>query len=472
MSRRPLSARLAIAPCLLAAAGMAIAQDVPPQSDFQIDTVPGVNQYEPAIAGQSDGGFVVVWYTEPGADLDGDNTAVLARRFFSDGQPAGAEFLVNTHTRGSQTRPKVACAPSPNCILIWDSLIQDGSLEGVFGQIIDDAGDPVGDELQINQFTSMFQGTAEVAAFPSGFVVVWSSGDNQDGDDLGIFGRAFDNSGRPLADEVQVNSYSTGNQGSPSIAAAPDGGFLVTWMSSNQDGSGFGIFGQLYDRRGFASGTEFQVNDYTVGNQRDQAVASSASSYLVVWDSKQDGSEEGIFAQAYDTAGTPLGGEFQVNSYTTGRQTYPAVSSDGEQGFIVVWTSTDQDGSEQGLFGQRYDARADPIGSEFPVNTDTIGSQHRADVAATNSFVVVWQSRPGPADDRHIYGRLFGKTACVGDCDRNGAVSIAELVRGVNIALARAEVATCEILDQNENGTVSISELVQAVNNALQGCPL
>ncbi len=61
-------------------------------------------------------------------------------------------------------------------------------------------------------------------------------------------------------------------------------------------------------------------------------------------------------------------------------------------------------------------------------------------------------------------------TVCVGDCDGDGMVSIAELVRAVNIALAREDVSKCLAVDANKDGEVGINELIQAVNAALAGC--
>ncbi len=65
---------------------------------------------------------------------------------------------------------------------------------------------------------------------------------------------------------------------------------------------------------------------------------------------------------------------------------------------------------------------------------------------------------------------IFLKPGCPGDCNNNDAVSISELVVGVNIALNRAPVDRCLEMDVNGNGSVSISELVGAVRAALEGC--
>ena len=118
--------------------------------------------------------------------------------------------------------------------------------------------------------------------------------------------------------------------------------------SYGQDGSGFGVFGQRFNAAGLPQGSEFQVNSYTTGSQGCPAVASDASgNFVVVWTSSgQDGSGYGVFGQRFDASGLPQGSEFQVNSYTTGYQSYPAVASDANGNFVVVWESYGQDGSD------------------------------------------------------------------------------------------------------------------------------
>lgn len=62
------------------------------------------------------------------------------------------------------------------------------------------------------------------------------------------------------------------------------------------------------------------------------------------------------------------------------------------------------------------------------------------------------------------------RAQCEGDCDRNGAVAINELVAAVRIALGNGNVGECSAVDSNDSGTVEINELVAAVTRALGGC--
>jgi len=60
---------------------------------------------------------------------------------------------------------------------------------------------------------------------------------------------------------------------------------------------------------------------------------------------------------------------------------------------------------------------------------------------------------------------------CPGDCDGGGAVSVDELIRGVNIALGNTPVGDCPAMDDDGSGDVTVAELIRAVNAALGGCP-
>lgn len=59
---------------------------------------------------------------------------------------------------------------------------------------------------------------------------------------------------------------------------------------------------------------------------------------------------------------------------------------------------------------------------------------------------------------------------CVGDCTADRAVTVDELIKGVNIALGNVPLGTCTAFDPNRDKQVTIDELLAAVNRALNGC--
>jgi hypothetical protein len=61
---------------------------------------------------------------------------------------------------------------------------------------------------------------------------------------------------------------------------------------------------------------------------------------------------------------------------------------------------------------------------------------------------------------------------CDGDCDDNNAVTVDEILTGINIALGLASLERCTSVDIDGNGVVTVDELLLAVQGALEGCAL
>jgi hypothetical protein len=227
------------------------------------------------------------------------------------------------------------------------------------------------------------------------FVVAWTSY-GQDGSLAGIFAQRYASDGTQQGSKFQVNTFTTSAQLNPAVAAGANGDFVVAWESAGQDGSSLGVFAQRYASDGTQQGSEFQVNTFTTSAQAYPAVAAGADGdFVVAWTSDgQDGSSFGIFAQRYASDGTQQGSEFQVNTFTPSAQLRPAVAAGADGDFVVVWESDGQDGSGLGVFAQRYASDGTQQGSEFQVNTFTTSTQRRPAVAAgaDGDLVVAWTS--------------------------------------------------------------------------------
>jgi hypothetical protein len=162
------------------------------------------------------------------------------------------------------------------------------------------------------------------------------------------------------AKEVRVNTDISAGKYQPDISALKNGGFVCVWSSQGQDGSGIGVYGQRFGSDGMPVGREFRVNTKTVNDQNQPSVAGlNDGGFVVTWTTyAQDG----------------------------GYQTYTGTQT-GQRNFSEVKQSI-------GVFGQRYDAGGNPVGTEFRVNTTTAGDQDRSQVAALSNggFVVTWAS--------------------------------------------------------------------------------
>jgi hypothetical protein len=348
--------------------------------------------------------------------------------------PVGNEFRVNTYTADHQHGRSVAMDPNGNFVITWQSQQAGPFNHGeIFAMRYDSSGNElappageqgngIGNEFQVNTYEP-HQDYPDVAMDASGnFVITWHSW--QDGSGFGIYAQRYDSNGNKVGGEFQVNTYTIDNQDNPSIDMDLTGNFIIAWISVEQDGDGLGVFAQLYDSSGTRVGGEFQVNTYTTGHQERPSVAmDSNGNFIITWHDYpryipsvetigQDGDSYGIFAQLYDSNGTPLGGEFQVNTYTTGAQQIPDVAMDLNGNFVIIWAgegSSDPDG----IYAQRYDNTGNPIGSQFMVNTDTTGNQ-RTDwgrhvaMDASGNFVITWAQAYGlDGDGAGVYAQMF-----------------------------------------------------------------
>ena len=382
-------------------------------SEFQVNTYITYYQDYASLAADAAGNFVVVWESAPDRTIttvgqDGDSSGVFGQRFDLTGSPVGAEFQINSYTTDTQWAPKVASDDLGSFVVVWHSYDQDGNGMGIFAQRYDSTGVAVGPEFPVNTYTTDQQHFPSVDMDGAGnFVVVWQSV-AQDGDGTGVFGQLFDSAGSAVGSEFQVNTYTTYYQTYPSVARAGTGDFVVVWESFEQDGSALGVFAQRYDAAGGTLGSEFQVNTHTTDQQMAPRVAAdTAGNFVVVWHSTaQDGEGYGVFGQHFDSAGAPVSAEFQVNFITASDQMYPHVSSHGGGDFVVVWQSYLQDGSYDGVFGQRYRSNGSIVGPEFQVNEYTDYGQLRPAVAShgLGLFTVVWHS-PQDTDMTGVFGR-------------------------------------------------------------------
>ncbi len=59
---------------------------------------------------------------------------------------------------------------------------------------------------------------------------------------------------------------------------------------------------------------------------------------------------------------------------------------------------------------------------------------------------------------------------CIGDCGDDGAVTVEELIIGVNVALGIVPLSRCPSFDTDHSNDVTVDELIRGVNAALLGC--
>lgn len=110
-----------------------------------------------------------------------------------------------------------------------------------------------------------------------------------------------------------------------------------------------------------------------------------------------------------------------------------------------------------------------PTATDTPAPTHTETLTPTPTETRTEAVAPSPTSTPSPTDGPATATATI-EPVCVGDCDADQRVNVAELVTGVNIALDRRDVATCRAFDRDADQRVTVAELVEAVSRLLTGC--
>ena len=347
-------------------------------SEFQINTYTQNAQYNPSITALNSGGFVVVWASKL---QDGSGNPIYGQRYDTNGNKVGSEFQISTYTQDTQwwePYPSVTTLNDGGFFVTWAS--ESGDVDGnIYGQRYGANGNKVGTNFPINTYASGIQIQAAAITLNNGdLIVAWQSYPQNNGH-WGLYGQRYDNNGNKLGNQFQIHSSPYYHCSGPKIAVLTDGGFVVTYESGNWngngiDGSGYGVHGQKFDSTGNKIGSEFLINTYTTGNQFYQFVTALGNGgFVVVWQSQnQDGSGYGIYGQQFDANCNKIGNEFAINQYTANNQWFPAITTlaDGSS-VIITWTSENQDGSENGIYVQKFNTSDPPI-STFNITINNV----------------------------------------------------------------------------------------------------
>lgn len=452
-----------------------------PLPEFQVNAYADNNQQRSSVSMDADGDFVIVWESFQDAPAGGgtpNSYGIYARRYARNSQlgvnpflgpngELGGAFRVNTTTDGDQRYPAVAMDHAGDYVVVWSGRgTQPGQsdTQGVFFQryesIADDAGPIVADVLNVVTLPSgipTFLPVREASVFSTGvsqFVLSFGEDLDRIGGVNGVnsilnpsnWQIVRDNQVLPagIAD-VQFGlskAYEMGLAATPSLkyeavvtfdgdatqaGLQPLGAGQYTLrirdrvrdlfgnaLDGNWDGTpgvdflrkftivGVGVPGVEDGGPGEpTTDRDDRVNNVETDFQDDPAIATDADgNYVVVWvhygqapDRPTVGNIRGegnILAQRYSRTGQRLGPQFVVSSFTAGNQIEPDVAMDRFGNFVVVW-------SGQGQVGQGANAVVDDRGVWARVfNADGIPL---GDQFLVNQTTVAVQDQPAVAMD-------------------------------------------------------------------------
>lgn len=266
-------------------------------------------------------------------------------------------------------------------------------------------------EFQVSTASQNGQRHPKIAVASDGsYVATWMA-HGQHGSGWNIFARAFDKDGTPLSNEFTVDDWSLSDQVEPSIAISEEGIYVISWTRYPDLTHPFKrIFARRFNVKHQPISESFLVNNpHSSDKDRAMVAMGSDGSYSIIWESwGQDGSGWGIYGRRFSANGDFLGSEFRVNTTIQNYQNLPAISMASNGSFVVTWTGYSPD-PRGNVYAQRYSSSGLPLGGETLVNQHTPLDQRRPSVSMADdgSFVVTWESWQQHGSDWSIFARIF-----------------------------------------------------------------
>ncbi|MBN2093227.1 PQQ-binding-like beta-propeller repeat protein [candidate division KSB1 bacterium] len=331
------------------------------KQNFKVnDDVGTADQYNPDVAIDPFGHFMIVWEDERGIHKD-----IYAQLFEANGNPIGQNIRVNDDvSRTLQQEPAIAVDDSGNYVICWIDK-RNGSNFFLYAQLFNREGSKVGENFEVKATPGTFLQTMPAVAKNAStgdFIIVWVEAITAEVYD--VYGQRFDMKANPVEKSFEVSKHPDQNEWAfdPVVAMWDDGKFGIFWSYARKGGQ-HNIYGQTYDAKGRTTGEMMVVNDASHDNvnRYPSVCVMLKDRYLVAWNQYLS-SRWQVYFQLVRSSGIKEGSNSHLE--TTSNQKFPAVGMDHRMNMITVFED-DREGNA--------DIYANWNGPKIPLNL-TVGS--------------------------------------------------------------------------------------------------
>jgi hypothetical protein len=381
----------------------AAAQPVPLGPEIRVDTLAG-DQFpsSPVLAVQPGGGFEIAWgygasqpaqifsrhFTAGGEPTDAAQVLIGSRGYYpladavtatpkgfdvlwhvvNDLRPeAPAFYRRHLNLQGVPDPGKPAPLGGKGTQWVWNvrgNGFMAGSpllhAHGIAARHLASSGRPTGPELRLNSRAVDEPDTIVTAVADGGFVAIWFGTVPVRGSTprAVLRARRFSPAGKPLGPDFDVNTIVPGEGGTVpflrsgfAVAAAPDGGFAVSWILTDT------LYLRFFDAAARPLGPEVAAvtTDDTIAPE--SMAFDPAGNLLVLWlVLLQDPFRTDVQIQLFDPHGAPLGPQAGVSSAASDRYHQPfrgSVEWAGDS-WLIAWAAQVEDLEPSAIFVRRF----------------------------------------------------------------------------------------------------------------------
>jgi hypothetical protein len=333
-------------------------------------------------------------------------------------------FRANKTETGNHLQPKVQLLANGNIIFVWQCTVS--GVPGIYARFAKGTTTKTSTsygtnfytaDIRVNTYVKGDVSEPEVAALPDGSAILTWSSYGEDGSLYGVYARKLKSTGAASGAEFKVNQFTLGNQHHPAVAALANGNYIIVWASENERGANsVDIYGRIYTSAGVPLSDELPINSGISPCSSPSVAALTDGGFTVVWAQKDliattNGWD--IWGRAFSPNGMPKASDFRINTFLYGDQYQPKIAT-GPAASMVIWTSLGEDGSKEGVYARILAAGTQPAGDEFRVNTTTLSQQMHPAVAwdGVGHFLAVWTSFTGTTTQGFdLFGQLYAVTS-------------------------------------------------------------
>jgi hypothetical protein len=364
-------------------------------------------------SGPGTGQYIVVWEDFRLSPTNRFEATLRAAMVQSDGSMTPEDGFPLGPLDGPRCHPSLANR-SGEFMAVWQDAHQnpDTTLAGIYGARVTGGLNPVVQPEALISTISNAELGPSVAGSAAGYLVVWTDNRNADTTGLDIYGVRVSADGVLLDTAAVPICTATNRQSDPAVASTGSSYCVVwsDWRNTPGNASHADIYGSFVPLVGDPSAA-FPVCTAT-NDQRLPAIANSGTDLLVVWQDGRNGLPTAVRLDVYgawvsDAGEVPISIPICTNS---GNQITPAVAANNQQA-LVAWTDSRAGTSSADIYATR-------VNSQEVLDTNNLalcvspGQQIHPTVSTDGEgFLVAWSDlREAATTGTDIYGILVDST--------------------------------------------------------------
>jgi hypothetical protein len=302
-----------------------------------------------------------IYCTEVNQPKIGDDTDIYVRSGIISVDDGSADYVYE---------PVITKLEDGNFVISW--LNNSNNQYNIVSQIFDSTGEAIGDEIVIESDYNVVDISVKSVSSTK-FVVTWL--EDLAANEFDIKGQVYTTDGDIVNDQFTINPDDTeiditneSYQGYYSIDTINDGGFVATWLSTDNTI----VLAQQYTATGDTVGSQFTINTGVDGQElfTDPTVTTlSNDNYLVTW---LDSDNSILSGQIISSSGTNVSVEFEITDQARVNENfYQDITTLDDGGFIITYSTT----SDTSI-AQRYDSTGTTVGDPITLSFADGGAEN------------------------------------------------------------------------------------------------